>query len=156
MRLIELSYYNLLRKKGRTFFLSAGLAAGIGAAVALTALGDAMNREIMRNLDEFGANIVVLPASEDLLLSYRGMTVSAVSTGGRRLSIRDAEAVRSIRNAANVSWNSSSIRSWQRGPHRLGFHGPCGERPAGGAGRPDRAPGGAKISLMQRNRMPDG
>ena len=103
MRLIELSYYNLLRKKGRTLFLVAGLTLGIGAAVALTFLGDAMNREIMRSLDEFGANIVVLPASEDLPLSYGGMTVSAVNTGGRQLTMRDAAKVRSIKNAANVS-----------------------------------------------------
>jgi len=103
MRLIELSYYNLLRKKGRTLFLVAGLTLGIGAAVALTFLGDAMNREIMKSLDEFGANIVVLPASEDLPLSYGGMTVSAVNTGGRQLTMRDAAKVRSIKNAANVS-----------------------------------------------------
>lgn len=103
MRLIELSYYNLLRKKGRTLFLIAGLALGIGAAVALTFLGDAMNREIMRSLDEFGANIVVLPASEDLPLSYGGMTVSAVNTGGRQLTMQDAAQVRSIKNSANVS-----------------------------------------------------
>jgi putative ABC transport system permease protein len=103
MRLIELSYYNLLRKKGRTHFLVAGLTLGIGAAVALTFLGDAMNREIMKSLDEFGANIVVLPASEDLPLSYGGMTVSAVNTGGRQLTMQDAAKLRSIKNAANVS-----------------------------------------------------
>ncbi len=103
MRLIELSFYNLLRKKGRTLFLVAGLTLGIGAAVALTFLGDAMNREIMRSLDEFGANIVVLPASEDLPLSYGGMTVSAVNTGGRQLTMQDAGRVKSIKNSANVS-----------------------------------------------------
>src|SRR5574341_2135745 len=103
MKLIDLSFHNILRKKGRTFFLVSGLALGIGAAVALTSVGDAMNREIMRTLDEFGANILVLPESEDLPLSYGGMTVSAVNTGGRKLTMDDAAKVRSIENAANVS-----------------------------------------------------
>src|SRR5574341_976666 len=103
MKLIDLSFHNILRKKGRTFFLVSGLALGIGAAVALTSVGDAMNREIMRTLDEFGANILVLPESEDLPLSYGGMTVSAVNTGGRKLTMDDTAKVRSIENAANVS-----------------------------------------------------
>lgn len=103
MKLIDLSFHNILRKKGRTFFLVSGLALGIGAAVALTSVGDAMNREIMRALDEFGANILVVPASEDLPLSYGGMTVSAVNTGGRKLTMDDVKNIKTIENAANVS-----------------------------------------------------
>jgi ABC-type antimicrobial peptide transport system permease subunit len=57
MKLIDISLSNLRRKKGRAFLLVSGLAIGIGAAVAMTGVGDAMNREMMRALDEFGANI---------------------------------------------------------------------------------------------------
>jgi len=35
MKLFDISVNNLLRKKGRTFFLVSGLAIGIGAAVGL-------------------------------------------------------------------------------------------------------------------------
>jgi putative ABC transport system permease protein len=103
MKLIDIALNNLRRKKGRTFFLISGLALGIGAAVALTSVGDAMNREIMRALDEFGANIVVLPASEDLPLSYGGLTVSAVNTGGRTLTTEDAQRIYTIPNRQNIS-----------------------------------------------------
>lgn len=103
MKLLDISLNNLLRKKGRTFFLVSGLAIGIGAAVAMTAVGDAMNREVMHALDEFGANILVLPASEGLPLSYGGITVSAVSTGGRQLSMEDAGRIRTIKNKDNIS-----------------------------------------------------
>src|SRR3990172_4123943 len=98
MKLIDIAIHNIRRKKGRTFFLVSGLALGIGAAVALTSIGDAMNREVMRSLDEFGANILVLPVSEDLPLSYGGLTVSAVNTGGRMLTKDDAGKIRSIQN----------------------------------------------------------
>jgi putative ABC transport system permease protein len=103
MKLIDISLNNLLRKKGRTFLLVSGLAIGIGAAVAMTSVGDAMNREVMHALDEFGANILVLPASEGLPLSYGGLTVSAVNTGGRQLTMDDVAHIRTIKNKENVS-----------------------------------------------------
>jgi putative ABC transport system permease protein len=103
MKLIDLALNNLFRKKGRTFFLVSGLAIGIGAAVAMTAVGEAMNKEITHALDEFGANILVLPASEGLPLSYGGLTVSAVSTGGRELTTGDIDRIRTIKNKQNIS-----------------------------------------------------
>lgn len=103
MKLIDIAINNMRRKKGRTFFLVSGLALGIGAAVALTSVGDAMNREVMQRLDEFGANILVTPATEDLPLSYGGMTVSALNTGGRALTMEDAKKIRTIRNKENIS-----------------------------------------------------
>ena len=103
MKLLDISLNNLRRKKGRTFFLVSGLAIGIGAAVAMTAVGDAMNKEVMHALDEYGANILVLPASEGLPLSYGGITVSAVNTGGRELTLQDVDRIRTIKNKENVS-----------------------------------------------------
>ena len=103
MKLIDISLNNLLRKKGRTFFLVSGLAIGIGAAVAMTSVGNAMNKEVMRALDEFGANILVLPASKGLPLSYGGITVSAVNTGGRELTLDDVVKIRTIKNKENIS-----------------------------------------------------
>jgi putative ABC transport system permease protein len=103
MKLIDIAFNNLKRKKGRTFFLVSGLALGIGAAVALTSVGEAMNREVMHTLDEFGANILVIPATEDLPLSYGGMTVSAINTGGRSLTDEDVQRIRTIKNNENIS-----------------------------------------------------
>jgi putative ABC transport system permease protein len=103
MKLLDISLNNLMRKKGRTFFLVSGLAIGIGAAVAMTSVGDAMNKEVMHALDEFGANILVLPASEGLPLSYGGLTVSAVTTGGRELTMQDVARIRTIQNKDNIS-----------------------------------------------------
>ncbi len=103
MKLIDISLNNLLRKKGRTFFLVSGLAIGIGAAVAMTSVGNAMNREVMHALDEFGANILIVPATEGLPLSYGGLTVSAVNTGGRELTMNDVDRIRTIKNNQNIS-----------------------------------------------------
>jgi putative ABC transport system permease protein len=45
----------------------------------------------------------VLPASEGLPLSYGGLTVSAVNTGGRELTTSDVDRLRTIRNKGNIS-----------------------------------------------------
>lgn len=103
MRLIDISLNNLRRKKGRTFLLIFSLAIGIGAAVAMTMVGDAMNRKVMHTLDEFGANILVLPATEGLPLSYGGLNVSAVNTGGRNLTMDDAERILTIKDKENIA-----------------------------------------------------
>ena len=103
MKLLDISLNNLRRKKGRTFFLVSGLAIGIGAAVAMTSVGDAMNREVMHALDEYGANILVLPASEGLPLSYGGLMVSAVNTGGRELTMLDIDRIRTIKDKESIS-----------------------------------------------------
>ena len=103
MKLLDISLNNLRRKKGRTFFLVSGLAIGIGAAVAMTSVGDAMNREVMHALDEYGANILVLPASEGLPLSYGGLMVSAVNTGGRELTMLDVDRIRTIKDKESIS-----------------------------------------------------
>lgn len=103
MKLVDIAISNMRRKKGRTFFLVSGLALGIGTAVALTTVGDAMNREVMQAMDEFGANILVLPVTEDLPLSYGGLTISAVNAGVKPLSTGDAMKIRTIPNAANIS-----------------------------------------------------
>ena len=103
MKLLDISLNNLRRKKGRTFFLVSGLAISIGAAVAMTSVGDAMNREVMHALDEYGANILVLPASEGLPLSYGGLMVSAVNTGGRELTMLDIDRIRTIKDKESIS-----------------------------------------------------
>ena len=141
MKLLDISLNNLRRKKGRTFFLVSGLAIGIGAAVAMTSVGDAMNREVMHALDEFGANILVLPASEGLPLSYGGLTVSAVNTGGRELTTHDVDRIRTIKNKENISTDRAEAAGPDRGE---------GDQ---GAGRRRGLQGGAAAQKMVARRL---
>ncbi|MEX1138704.1 MAG: FtsX-like permease family protein [Bacteroidota bacterium] len=83
-------------------FLVLGLAIAISTVVALMTLSKAMNADIANKLDEFGANILIVPKSDDLSLTYGGMTVSGVSLETRQLDIKDAEAIRTIENSENI------------------------------------------------------
>ena len=69
MKLKDISISNLRRRKGKAFFLVLGLTIGITTVVTLISVTRMMNEDISNKLDEFGANIVILPRSEDLSLS---------------------------------------------------------------------------------------
>jgi putative ABC transport system permease protein len=69
MKLKDISINNLRRRKGKVFFLILGLTIGITTVVTLISITRMMNEDISKKLDEFGANILILPRSDDLSLS---------------------------------------------------------------------------------------
>ena len=62
-------------------FLVLGLFVGIATVVSLLSITDQMSRDVEDRLDRFGANIVMVPLSDNLSLSYGGITVGDVKIG---------------------------------------------------------------------------
>jgi putative ABC transport system permease protein len=96
MRISTIALANLKRRKGRAAFLVIGIAIGIGTAVALLSLSGSIKEEIGAQLDRFGANIVVVPQSNNLSLDYGGVAVSSVSFDVQQLKGEDAANVYDI------------------------------------------------------------
>ena len=90
MRISTIAFANLKRRKGKALFLITGIAIGIGTAVALLSLSGSIKEEIGSQLDQFGANIVVVPQSNNLSLNYGGVAVSSVSIDEQQLKSEDA------------------------------------------------------------------
>lgn len=90
MRISTIAFANLKRRKGKALFLIIGIAIGIGTAVALLSLSGSIKEEIGSQLDQFGANIVVVPQSNSLSLNYGGVSVSSVSIDEQQLKTEDA------------------------------------------------------------------
>jgi putative ABC transport system permease protein len=90
MRISTIAFANLKRRKGKAIFLIIGIAIGIGTAVALLSLSGSIKDEIGSQLDRFGANIVVVPQSNNLSLDYGGLSVSSVSYDVQQLTNEDA------------------------------------------------------------------
>jgi len=86
-----IAFANLKRRKGKAIFLIVGIAIGIGTAVALLSLSRSIKLEIGSQLDRFGANIVVVPQSNNLSLDYGGVSVSSVSYDVQQLKGEDAK-----------------------------------------------------------------
>ncbi len=79
MKLHNISFNNLNRRKGKMIFLVLGLFIGIATIVTLLSITESMSRDIEDRLDQFGANIVMVPRSENLSLSYGGVSMGGVN-----------------------------------------------------------------------------
>ncbi len=109
MRLKDISINNLRRRKGKVLFLILGLAIGITTVVALISITRMMNEDISMKLDEFGANILILPRSDDLSLSYGGMNMGGVTLEGQLLHDSDLPKIRQIEVNENISTISPKL-----------------------------------------------
>jgi putative ABC transport system permease protein len=103
MRLSHISFGNLRRRKGKTILLMAGLTIGVAMVVAMMGITFQMQEDIEKKLDEYGANIIVSPRSENLSLTYGGVSVTDASYDVEELREADASLITTIRNKKNIS-----------------------------------------------------
>ena len=109
MRLRDISINNLRRRKGKVLFLILGLTIGITTVVALVSITRMMNEDLSNKLDEFGANILVIPRSDDFSLSYGGLNVGGVSVDTQTLKDSDIQKIRQIEVRENISTVSPKL-----------------------------------------------
>jgi putative ABC transport system permease protein len=109
MRLKDISINNLKRRKGKVFFLILGLTIGITTVVTLISITRMMNEDISNKLDEFGANILIIPRSDDLSLSYGGMSFGGVAIDTQTLKDTDIPKIRQIEVRENISTVSPKL-----------------------------------------------
>jgi putative ABC transport system permease protein len=103
MRLTHISLGNLKRRKGKAILLAAGLTIGVAMVVAMTGITFQMQEDIEKKLDEYGANIIVTPRSENLSLSYGGVGVTSAAYDMEELGEADAALIPTIENKKNIS-----------------------------------------------------
>ncbi|MGQ9637772.1 MAG: ABC transporter permease [Thermodesulfobacteriota bacterium] len=103
MRLKDISINNLRRRKGKVFFLIMGLTIGITTVVALISLTRLMKEDIAHKLDEFGANILITPRTNDLSLSYRGLNIGGISIETQSLKDTDVQKIWEIEVRENLN-----------------------------------------------------
>ncbi len=103
MNLQTIALNNLRRRKARLAFLVMGLLVGIATVVTLISLTEALTMEAEHKIDSFGANILVTPASDDLSLSYGGVTLGGVSVNPEPIREDDLAGIGSIPNARNIA-----------------------------------------------------
>jgi len=103
MSLYKIVIQNLYRRKIGTLMLVIGQAAGIAIAVALFMTVDAARLELGNQIDEFGANLVIVPRSEGMELSYGGTSISQVSFELMRITEADLPQIREIPDGNSIN-----------------------------------------------------
>jgi len=103
MNLRDIAFKNLLRRKAKALFVLAGLAIGVSTVVALISFVEAMTDNINHKLEKYGANILIVPKTENLSLTYGGLSLGGVSFEMEEIREQDLARIGSIKNAANVA-----------------------------------------------------
>ena len=102
MKLHNISMGNIKRRKAKMIFLVLGLIIGISTVVTLISITDSMTKDIEERLNQFGANIIMVPKSENLSLSYGGIDVGGVSYEVKEFDQKNMVNIRKIKNAKNL------------------------------------------------------
>jgi len=103
MTLRSIAIKNLWRRKGKTAFVLAGLVIGVATVVAMISYVDATTAEINEKLEKYGANILIVPRTDNLTLSYGGLTLGGVAFEMQEIQQSELEKIGAIKNAANVA-----------------------------------------------------
>jgi putative ABC transport system permease protein len=103
MTLRDIALLNLRRRKAKAAFVLAGLLVGVSTVVGLLTLTRALTDDINHKLEQYGANILVVPKTENLSLNYGGLSLGGVSFDVGELRQADLEKIATIRNAGNVA-----------------------------------------------------
>ncbi|WP_243317128.1 ABC transporter permease [Geothrix paludis] len=103
MNLRTIAWNNLWRRKSRMAFLVAGLLIGVATVVTLLSLTQSLTMEAEHKLESFGANIVITPKSDELALSYGGITLGGLSLDAQEIREQDLVRLKSIPNHQNIA-----------------------------------------------------
>jgi putative ABC transport system permease protein len=103
MTLKDIALRNLRRRKTKAAFILVGLLVGVSSVVAFLSLVEALTQDINHKLEEYGANILIVPRTENLSLTYGGLSLGGVSFDMQEIRQEELDKVRSIKNAANVA-----------------------------------------------------
>jgi putative ABC transport system permease protein len=103
MTLHQIAIKNLLRRKTKALFVLAGLIIGVSTVVGVISFVEAMTASINHKLEQYGANILVVPKTEHLPLTYGGFALGGVSFEMEEIQDTDLTRIQTIKNAANVA-----------------------------------------------------
>ena len=91
-----------MRRKAKMLFLVIGLIIGISTVVTLISITESMTKDIEERLNQFGANIIMVPKSENLSLSYGGIDVGGVNYEVKEFDQESLVNIRKIKNSKNL------------------------------------------------------
>ncbi|MDI6756231.1 MAG: ABC transporter permease [Thermodesulfobacteriota bacterium] len=103
MTLTDIALRNLKRRKSKAAFVLVGLMIGVSAVVGFISLVETLTEDINHKLEEYGANILILPKTENLSLTYGGLSIGGVLFEMQEIHQKDLEKIRDIKNAQNVA-----------------------------------------------------
>ena len=109
MRLDSIAINSLRRRKVKMIFMLLGMVIAMATVVTLFSITTAMNSELADTFDEIGANIMVTPKSDDLSLSYGGVSIPASAKQPAMLTNNDIIKINTIPNKDNIAYAAPKV-----------------------------------------------
>lgn len=103
MTLTDIALLNLRRRKAKAAFVLAGLLIGVATVVALVSVFRSVGHDVLHKMEKYGANILVVPDTKNLSLSYGGISLGGVSYETTPIRAEDVERIRAIPSAENLA-----------------------------------------------------
>jgi len=103
MTLRDIAFRNLRRRKTKAAFVFVGLLVGVSSVVAFITLIEALTHDINTKLEQYGANILIVPKTENLSLNYGGLAIGGVLYEMQEIQQKELRKIRTIKNSANVA-----------------------------------------------------
>ena len=103
MNLWDIALRNLKRRKSKAAFVLVGLTIGVTAVVVFISLAETLTQNINSKLEEYGANILIVPKTENLSMSYGGISLGGVLFEMQEIHEEELAKIGEIANAKNVA-----------------------------------------------------
>ena len=103
MRLERITLINIKKHFGRLALLTLALTVVVATVATLYTLSRLMNEDFQKKLDEYGSNMVIVPKTDDLPLSYDGVPLGNVALTDKHLKDSDINDLKTIKNKENLA-----------------------------------------------------
>jgi len=103
MTLKLISLRHLMRRKTKAAFILAGLAMAVATVVGIITYVQATRHDIAHKLEQYGANILIVPKTENLSLSYGGLSMGGVSFDLEEIRESELTRLATIPNHKNIA-----------------------------------------------------
>ncbi|MGF7184026.1 putative ABC transport system permease protein [Desulfitispora alkaliphila] len=103
MRLDSIVFKNLKRRKGKALFTILSITLAIGTIMSLYSSARAINVELADRFDEIGANVLVVPATEHMSVTYGGVSVAGTGGSSPYLENDHVMDINTIPNSENIA-----------------------------------------------------
>ncbi len=96
MKLYQIVVKDVTRRKKRMLYASLGVVIGVATIVAVLTIALAGETNIYAQLEKYGANLVVMPAINDIDVGLGGLSLGTLAIGENYISENELPAVRQI------------------------------------------------------------
>jgi len=103
MRLSHIALRNMRRHWTRTVMLGVLIASVVAVVGSLYFVNRSADNDLASKVDEYGANITVVPRSQELPLTYGGVRLGSLSYDARPLTMDQVALIRTIENSENIN-----------------------------------------------------